>query len=106
MSIDLKWEGAGKTYLVFPVNSISSTNTTSGRARCSTRSIVSPVCTTLSVRTISGHVTSITTDTTNDVGGKVALLGTVVLSMTNLTTVLASLILIISKGTVESGEFT
>lgn len=51
-------------------------------------------------------MTSIATDTANDVGGEVALLGTVVLAVTNLPTVLASLVLIVTKGTVESGEFS
>ena len=96
----------GKSYLVLSVNSISSANAASCRARWTARTIIAPVCTTLSVGAISCHVTSVATDTTNDVGGEIALLGTVVLAMTNLTTVLASLILIVSKGTVESGELT
>lgn len=47
-------------------------------------------------------MTSIATDTADDVGGEVALLGTIVLAMTNLSTVLASLILVVTKSTVES----
>jgi hypothetical protein len=96
----------GKTHLVLSVNSISSTNATSCRAGWTTRTVVPPVCTTLSIGTISCHVTSIATDTTNDISGEVTLLGTVVFAMTNLTTVLASLVLVVSEGTVESGEFT
>jgi hypothetical protein len=49
---------------------------------------------------------SIATDTTNNVGGKVALLGTIVFAMTNLPTVLASLVLVVSKGAVESSKLT
>lgn len=95
-----------ETYLVLAVNCVSSPNATSCRAWWTTRAIVAPVRTSLSVRTISGHMTSVATDTANDVGGEVALLRAVVLAMSNLTTVLASLVLIITKGTVESGELT
>ena len=49
---------------------------------------------------------SVATDTTDDVGSEVALLGAVILAMANLATVLASLVLIITKGTVKSGEFS
>jgi hypothetical protein len=96
----------GKTYLILSVNSISSTNATSCRSRGTARAIVAPICTTLSVGTISSHVTSVAADTANDVGGEVTLLRTVVLAVTNLTTVLASLVLVVSKGSVESGELT
>jgi hypothetical protein len=48
----------------------------------------------------------IATDATDDVGGKVTLLGTVVLAMSDLATVLASLILIITEGTVESSQLS
>jgi hypothetical protein len=69
-------------------------------------------------------VTSIATNTTDDVGGEVALLGAVVLAVTNLTTccsvrnnekektggqiltVLASLVLIVTKSTVEGSQLT
>jgi hypothetical protein len=110
-------------YLVLSVNSITSTNATSGWARSSTRTVVAPISTTLSaisqhfpisnvanksipIGTISSHVTCISTDTTDDVGCKVALFGAVVFSVTNLTTVLASLILIVSKGTIKCCKLT
>jgi hypothetical protein len=51
-------------------------------------------------------VTSIATNATNDVCGEVALFGAVVLAVTNLTTVLTCLVLVITKGTVESCELT
>lgn len=69
-------------------------------------------------------MTSVATDTTDNVGGKVALLGAVVLAVTDLTTyctvrdhekgktggrlltVLASLVLIVTKGTVEGSQLT
>ena len=47
----------------------------------------------------------IATDAADDVGRVVAGLWTVVLAVTNLTTVLTSLILIVAEGTVECGEF-
>jgi hypothetical protein len=51
-------------------------------------------------------VASVAADTTNDIGSEVSLLGAIVFAMANLTTVLASLVLIITEGTVKGGEFT
>lgn len=51
-------------------------------------------------------MSSISADTTNDVRGKVTLLGAVVLSVADLTAVLASLVFIVTQSTVECGEFT
>lgn len=51
-------------------------------------------------------MSSIATDPTNDVGSVIALLWAVVFAMTNFSTVLASLILIITEGTVECSKFT
>ncbi|KAE8306717.1 hypothetical protein BDV41DRAFT_569688 [Aspergillus transmontanensis] len=48
--------------------------------------IVTPVGASLAVRTIASHVTSVATNTTDDVGGKVALFWTVILAMSDLTT--------------------
>ena len=48
----------------------------------------------------------IATHTTDNVGSKVLLLWTVILSVTDLTTVLASLILVVTEGTVEGSKFT
>ena len=58
------------------------------------------------IRTISSHVPSIATNTTDDVGSEVLLLRAVVLSMTNLSAVLACLVLIVTKSTVKSSKFT
>jgi hypothetical protein len=49
---------------------------------------------------------SLTTDTANDAGREILLLRAVVLAMTNLTTVLAGLVLVVTKGTVEGGKLT
>lgn len=48
----------------------------------------------------------VTTDATDDTGGVVLLLRAVVLAVTDLATVLASLVLVVSEGTVEGGEFS
>jgi hypothetical protein len=110
-------------YLVLSVNGITSANAASGRARSSARTIVAPISTTLSaisqhfpisnvaeksipIGAISSHVTCISTDATDDVGREVALFRAVVFSVTNLTTVLASLILIVSKSTIECCKLT
>ena len=52
------------------------------------------------------HVTSATTDSTDDTGSPVLLFGTVVLSMSDSTAILTNLILVVSKRSVERGEFS
>ena len=49
---------------------------------------------------------SIATDATDDVGSEVLGFRAVELAMSNLTAILASLVLIITEGTVKSSEFT
>jgi hypothetical protein len=51
-------------------------------------------------------VSSRTTNATNDIGCEVALLGTVILAVSNIATVLANLVFVITKGAIKSGEFT
>lgn len=51
-------------------------------------------------------MTRITTNATNNVSGKVALFWTFISTMTNLTTILTSLILVITKSTVEGSQVT
>jgi hypothetical protein len=46
------------------------------------------------------------TEMTDNVGGKVALLGTIILAMATVTAILAYLVLIVSQGTVKRSEFT
>lgn len=55
---------------------------------------------------VSGHMACISTDATDDVGCEVALLWAIVLSVTNLAAVLASLVLIVSKRTIECCKLT
>lgn len=73
-----------KTYLHLSVDSITAAN----RFGTTTKAVVvvTPVSTALAVRTIASHVSSVTANTTDDVSSEVALLGTVVFAMTDLTT--------------------
>lgn len=48
----------------------------------------------------------VTTNSADDAGSKVLSLGTIVLAMPNLSTVLTSLVFIISKSTVEGGQLS
>ena len=89
-------------YLHFAVNGIATADAASSR----TSTIVTPACATLTIRTITSHVTCVTADTTNDARRKVLALWTIVLAVTDLTTVLTSLILVVSKGTVEGSQLT
>lgn len=73
------------TNLHFSVHGVSASNSPLWSID-SSRNIVAHVSSTLPVRTVPGHVTSIATDATNDIGGEVALFGAVVLAMSNLTT--------------------
>lgn len=79
-------------YLIFAVNGISATDASSS----AWRAIVTPTSSLLSIGTIAGHVASVATDATNDVGREVLLFRAIVLAVTNLATVLASLVLIIT----------
>jgi hypothetical protein len=84
--VRVSWRGWG-AYLVLAVDGVSMAESSStGTSRRSTRTVVAPVLTTLAVGTIAGHVTGVSTDTADDVGGEVALFGTVILSVTNLST--------------------
>lgn len=51
-------------------------------------------------------MTGITTSAANDVGSKILLLRTVVLAVTDLATILASLVLIVTQRTVQRGELS
>lgn len=101
------------TNLVFAINCIASANsascrTASKRARASSRSrrSIAPLCATLPVWAISRHVTSVATDSADDVCGEVALLGAVVLPVADLATILASLVLVVTERTVKSRKLS
>jgi hypothetical protein len=68
--------------------------------------VVAPGLSNFAVGTIASHVTSLTTDAADDAGRKVLFLRAVVLAMTDLTAVLAGLVLVVAKGTVEGSKLT
>ncbi len=51
-------------------------------------------------------MSSLTTDTTDDARGEVLLLRTIIFAVTNLSAVLAGLVLVVTQGTVEGCELT
>ncbi|KAB8071509.1 hypothetical protein BDV29DRAFT_193199 [Aspergillus leporis] len=73
-----------RAYLHFTVNGITSTNGSTAAASVTT--IVTPISTSLAIRTITSHVPCVAADATDDVGGEVALLRTIVLAMSDLAT--------------------
>jgi hypothetical protein len=84
---------ACKTYLVFAINSV----TTADTASVTGRSIVAPTGTLLPVGTIPRHMAGVSTETADDIGREVLLLGAVVLAMSDLTTVLTRLVFVVTK---------
>jgi hypothetical protein len=86
------------------IHSIASTGT--GSTTSVRTSAVAPVTASLAVRTITSHMACIATNTTNDVGSEVTLLRAVILAVSDLTTVLASLVLIVTESTVKGSELT
>ncbi len=77
----------GMTYLVFTVDSVTSTNaSSSGAARHSSglRSIA-PVSSALSVRTVPSHMACVATNSTDNVSSKITLLWAIIFAMTDLT---------------------
>ena len=90
------------SYLVLAIDAIARTNPA---GRTASRAIVAPACTSLPVGTIPSHVASVAADTADDAGSKVLSLGTVVLAVADLAAVLAGLVLVVSQGSVQGGEF-
>lgn len=54
---------------------------------------------------VARHMTGTSANTTNDVRSEVALFRTIILAMTDPTTVLANLVFVVAEGTVEGCEF-
>ena len=73
-----------KTYLHLTIHSITSTSAT--RTLSVGTGAVTPVTSSLAVGTITSHMASVATDTTDDVGSEVALLRAVILAMSDLAT--------------------
>jgi hypothetical protein len=86
--------------------SVDSITTANGSAARIETSSVAPIAAPLAVRTVTSHVPSIATDTTNNVGGEITLFRTVVFAMADLTAVLASLVLIVTKCTVKRSQLS
>jgi hypothetical protein len=70
------------TYLHLTIDGVTSTN--AARGSTVARNLVASLTATLAVGAVASHVTSVTTDAADDVGGEVALLGAVILAMTDL----------------------
>ena len=87
------------TYLHFTVDSVASADSTSR-----TRPIVTPIGSPLPVGTVASEMARVTADATDDACSEVLALGTVVLAVTDFTTVLASLVLVVTEGTVKGGQ--
>ena len=68
--------------------------------------VVAPRLANLALGAVASHVASLATDATDDTGREVLLLGAIVLAMTDLTAVLAGLVFVVAKSTVEGGELT
>lgn len=85
-----------ETYLIFAVDSISSTD-----AGSTTGTIeITPVSTLLPIGAITSHVARVSTDAADDVRCGIRLLWTIVFSMPDLATVLAGLVFVVTQGTV------
>jgi hypothetical protein len=63
--------------------------------------MVAPISSPLAIRTVFGHVTSISADSADNAGSEVPLLRTIIFAMSDLTAILTSLIFIITKSTVK-----
>lgn len=73
-----------ETYLHLTIDGVSAAN--SSVRTTPTVAVITPVRTSLAIWAITGHVSGISTNTANNVCGEVALLGAVVLAMTDLAT--------------------
>lgn len=97
-------EGVAAAHLVFAVHGITAATNASGT--WATRTVIAPAGAFLPIRTITSHVPGVATNAADDVCREVLLLGAVILTMTNLATILTCLVFVITKGSVKSGQFT
>ncbi len=96
-----------RSYLVISIDSVSATagaTDAACRAASRSRAVIPPVGASLSVRTVSSHVSSVTTDAAYDVGRVVLLLRTIVLAMADLAAVLTGLVFVVTKRTVQGSQ--
>lgn len=89
------------TYLVLGVVFSASADPSGGPG-----AIIAPACTSLSIRTVAGHVAGVATHSADDAGGEILLLRAVVLAVSYLATVLASLVFIVTQSSIQSSELT
>jgi len=93
--------------VVVIVSCVSATDSGSSRSAVeSTSVVVAPVCAALTIGTVTSHVACVTADTADDASSEVLCLRAVVLAMSDLATVLASLVFVVTQGTVESSKLT
>lgn len=88
-----------QTYLVLAIHSI-----TTAKPSAAHGTIVAPAGTPLPVRAVACHVAGIAADAADDVGSEVLPLGTVVLAVSDLPAVLASLVLIVTQRAVQGSK--
>lgn len=106
---DLGWSGTGSAaelleeLLHLTVDGITATDPAS---RAAVTNIVAPAGTTLAIRAVPGEMSGVATDSANDAGSEVLPLGTVILPMSNFTTILAGLVLVVSKSAVKSSKLS
>lgn len=95
------------TNLVFAVHGVAATTASQARStRPAHWVVVAPTSTALAIRAIASHVACVTADTADDAGSVVLLLRAVVLAVSNLATVLASLVFIIAERSVQGSKLT
>jgi hypothetical protein len=67
--------------------------------------IVAPLLASFTVRAIASHMTCLSADSADDTSSVVLLLRAIIFAMSDLTTVLAGLVFVVTKGSVEGREF-
>ena len=63
-----------------------------------------PIGTTHTVRAVARHVSGVATHAADDVGCEVASLRAIVFTVADFATILAGLILVVTKGTIQGGK--
>ncbi|KAF2484203.1 hypothetical protein BDY17DRAFT_123818 [Neohortaea acidophila] len=66
---------------------------------------IAPVLAPLAVGTVTRHMSGVSADSADDVGGEVTCFRAVVFAVADIAAILAGLVLVVTKGTVEGGKF-
>jgi len=91
--------------LVLAVHGIATAAAAQARSpRPAHRAVIAPVSTPLSVGAIASHMAGVAANAADDTSSEVLLLGTVIFAMSDLAAVLACLVLVIAKSSVQGGE--